>query len=445
MGDEHTWKKVMDIIRRYDHPFVVVSATARTTRKLVEATELARHQLPEAKAVVKKISERHRLLTEQFIATYGNQYHSKTSKKCTQWIKKCEDKLLKLLDQISKLQVLPLHLSDAVTATGEQLSSYLFAQCACSYGIQSRWVDAASIIKTDSSYGGAKPDEKAIQAQCHNLFSSASPNPILIIGGFYGSDPKGNTTTLGFEGSDLTASLIGSALSAKSIEIWTDVSGIYTCDPRVVPDAHPIDELSYSEATELAYFGAKVLHPSTMKPASRKNIPLFVKNIFDPDKPGTKIHHRARKNGSVKALTFLADASILTIRARSNQSGYEFLAHFFDRLHQFNIPVDVVTTTEAAVSVALRSEVLTASLLDSLQEIGSLEQLNNRAIISLIGCSISRSDQIAEMVFQSISQNDISMLSFSQPKQNLNLVIENSEVRDAIRSIHQRIFKNDVS
>lgn len=441
MDDEHTWKQVMDIIRGYEHPLVVVSATARTTRQLIKAAKYAPDQFPKAKKIADEISDRHLLLVNRFISEYGQKYHSQTTEACKRWIMECEKKLVTYLQKIVDRQTLTPKLSDAVAAVGEQFSSYLFTCCAKSYGINTHWLDARSIIKTDSEFGNANPLLGPIKSTAADITKLIDSGQIPVIGGFYGSDTVGHTTTLGFEGSDFTASLLGAALDAKSIEIWTDVSGIYTCDPRVVSEARAIPELSYREATDLAYFGAKVLHPSTMKPASRKNIPLYVKNIFAPKEPGTKIHGHSPTNGFVKAITFLDDAAILSIRAADGQSGPQFLADIFRRFHRYHLAVDVVTTTEAAISVALRKDLLTQPLIASLQEIGTVDQVNNCGIISLIGCRINSASQISNRILQAIPRETIFMLSYSKQKRNLNVVLAEEDLLPAVRAIHKRIVE----
>lgn len=345
------------------------------------------------------------------------------------------------LSEIHTTHELTLELKDAVAAIGERLSSYLFARCGAIAGLPTVWVDASDIMRTDSDFGKASPKIEFINRRVRRLVDQLGDKQIPVMGGYYGRDEAGNTTTLGFEGSDYTASLIGAALSAETIEIWTDVSGIYTCDPRLIPAAQPIPQLSFQEATELAYFGAKVLHPSTTKPASQRQIPVWVKNIFKPDQPGTCISHETAPNGRVKAMTFKEDCVIITVTSAQTVMGYEFLAGVFEILHELHLPVDVVTTTEASVSIAIKNEERINEAVAQLQQFGSVELKPNQGIISLVGCAKENSHALVNKVLDTINSSSVNLISFSHSKGNLNIVMENEEVLASVKSIHKSIFE----
>lgn len=439
MGNEHTWRTVLDIINTYRNPVVVVSATARTTRQLIAAGKAARDDLDNALSISKAIAERHETLIDNFLAK-TNREHDEIAASCKFWIVERIQELDDLLQQIAVQKTFSLQIKDTVASIGEQLSAYLFARCGRAYGLKTQWIDARSIIKTDSDFGQADPNYTRIKQNASTLKTASAQNQIPILGGFYGEDEQQQITTLGFEGSDYTASLLGAALQAEAVEIWTDVSGIYTCDPNVVLGARPIPELSFQEATELAYFGAKVLHPSTMKPVAAAEIPVFVKNIFEADHPGTKIHHQQNGSGWAKALTYLQDIIILTVTSKGECSGHQFLARFFNELHNSHIPVNAVTTTEASVSVALLADAVTEELCHKFGQIGMVTKEIDQGLISLVGCEFEKAGDIRQTIYSAIAEDTPTLISYSKTKQNFNIALPKTQLIPAVCRIHDALF-----
>lgn len=442
MGDEHTWRRVLDIISNYENPVVVVSATERTTRQLVAAADLAADNFSEAEEIAESIRTRHRSLVLNFLSDISLEKRENALSACSKWIDQCISTLLELLQQISEQGSTPA-IKDTIASIGEQLSAYLLSRCGQAAGLQTTWIDATQVINTDSDFGQAIPDRNKIQQNIDLLSSTVKEQSIPIMGGYYGQNDQGQITTLGFEGSDYTASLIGAALGAEAIEIWTDVSGIYTCDPQVVETARPIAELSFQEATELAYFGAKVLHPSTMKPAAAAGIAVYVKNIFEPSHPGTKIHAETVENGWAKAITYLNDIIILTVTAAKSQEGHRFLAAVFNVLDNAHQPVNAVTTTEAAVSVALPDNRKVDKLEELLSNFGSVELEKKQGLISIIGCSFNNIETIQNHVLAGIPGMEPSLISYSKSKQNLNIALSETSLIPAVCRIHDLLFEKD--
>ncbi|WP_441000342.1 aspartate kinase [Fodinibius sp. SL11] len=437
MSDAQTWQQVVNIIKRYESPFVVVSATSRTTRKLIEAARTALDDIDESYSIASEINHRHKKIIQDFFD--GSPNDASVLDNCNNRIDELSDGLETQLKTINSEQELTAQKKDAIASVGEQLSSYLFAQCASTVGLSTRWVDAGDIIRTDSDFGKANPNEDYIANQSASLKKIIDNGQVPIMGGYYGIDDHGHTTTLGFEGSDYSASLIGAALNAEAIEIWTDVSGIFTCDPRFVPDAKPISQLSFQEATELAYFGAKVLHPSTTKPASQKQIPVWVKNIFDPDKSGTRISSESTRVGPVKAITYKENCTIVTVTSSQTVMGYEFLAGVFDILRWHHLAVDVVTTTEASVSIGIENGANLDEVIEQLKGYGSVDVLDQQGIISLVGCSNDRS--LVTNILTQVNNVPQNLISYSRAKGNLNLVVDKDQVLPVVRDIHQKLFE----
>lgn len=436
MSDAKTWQQVIDIITQYKSPFIVVSATARTTRKLIKAAKTAIDNIEEAKGIAADIKQRHKKLTAEFLSNYQNEEQINTN--CNTWIEEQIENLNTELNAINTEQELSEQKKDAIASIGEKLSSYLFTQCASAAGLATYWINATDIIRTDSEFGQANPDEDYIASQAAFLKKLIEKNKIPVMGGYYGMDKSGYTTTLGFEGSDYSASLIGAALDAEAIEIWTDVSGIFTCDPRFVPDAKPIPQLSFQEATELAYFGAKVLHPSTTKPASKKQIPVWVKNIFEPEEPGTCISTESADGQKVKAITYKKNCSIVTVTSSQTVMGYEFLAGVFDTLRWHHLAVDVVTTTEASVSIGIENGASLDQAIKQLNSFGSVDILNNQGIISLVGCDTDPT--LLSEILSTVKDVPQHLISYSKSKGNLNLVTNSEQILPVVKRIHNELF-----
>lgn len=442
MNDHQTWKQVLDIIKMYEYPVVVVSATARTTRQLVEAGRLAaQNESEQANDVADSILERHKILVSDFLEENPHPKNKLIKESCD---KKLEEKiglLKKLLSYTEKRQDFSDKMRDAVTSIGEQISSYLLAQCGLAVDILTQHVEAKKLVKTDAEYGKANPNRMLINQKCGSLETILESGFTPIIGGFYGEAPDGTTTTLGFEGSDYTASLIGGALHAKAIEIWTDVSGIYTSDPRHIEEAKPIPELSYFDATEMAYFGARVLHPSTLKPAQERNIPVLVKNMFEPEAPGTRIIRESEHHKDVLAMSFKSDISLFTVSAYETVMGYSFLTKVFEALEKFRLPVDAVNTTEASVTIALTNSDKLNDLSKSLIEVGTVQLEQNKGLISLIGCTIFEMDKLTQKVFSSMDSEEIDMITFTKEKRILSFVVEENRLIETAQRIHSNLFK----
>ena len=441
MDDEHTWRRVLQIISNYDHPVVIVSATARTTRQLIAAAELAVVDFGQASSKAIDIRDRHRIIVRNFMDHYNNESATLISEKCEEWIDKCIATFQEHLIHISETGNLKPDRKDAVASIGEQLSSRLLAYCGTLFGLETVWIDARDVIKTDSDFGNANPVTGLIEESSEQISDQHRQGKVPVMGGYYGEDKNHNITTLGFEGSDFSASLVGSALNAENIEIWTDVSGIYTCDPRVVEDAFPISKLSFREATEMAYFGAKVLHPSTMNPAEQKNIPILVKNIFEPDHPGTTIQGDAPTDRTAKAMTFLKDVTIITVTSHHARMGYDFLSGVFKVLKDYRHSVNVVTTTEASISLALQTKKINPDLIQALQPMGDITRIDKQGIISLIGCAFESMDSITGMVLSAVPKIRVYMISYSSEKKNLNIVLPLDELIPSVQAIHRKLFK----
>lgn len=441
MADHKTWKQVLEIISNYEYPVVVVSATARTTRQLVEAGNLAaKGKLEEALEISKSIKERHNGIVADFLEENPHAKNKLIKDSCTKNTEAKIGKLNKLLTYTERQGTLSPQMKDAISAMGEQISSYLLAQCGLALDMMTQHIEARKLIKTDSEYGKANPNRLLINQHCGSLETVLENGFTPIIGGFYGESKDKTITTLGFEGSDYSASLIGAAIGAKTIEIWTDVSGVYTGDPRFIPEAKPLAEMSYFDATEMAYFGAKVLHPSTLKPAQERNIPVFVKNMFKPEDKGTKIIRDSKHDLDVLALSFKENMTTVTVSAYETVMGYSFLTKVFAVLEKHRLAVDAVNTTEASVTIALSDSDILDQLSKEFIEIGTVSIEKGKGLLTLIGCSIHSIDRLIDSVFSTLGNLDTDLISFTKEKRILNLVLNEDELVDMAKKVHKKLF-----
>jgi aspartate kinase len=441
MADHKTWKQVLNIINNYEYPVVVVSATARTTRQLVEAGSLAaKGNLDEALEISSSIKERHNKIVSDFLEENPHAKNKLIKDSCAKNTEAKIGKLNKLLTYTQRQGTLSPQMKDAISAMGEQISSYLLAQCGLALDMMTQHIEARRLIKTDNEYGKANPNKMLINQHCGSLETVLENGFTPIIGGFYGEAPDKTITTLGFEGSDYSASLIGGAVGAETIEIWTDVSGVYTGDPRFIPEAKPLSEISYFDATEMAYFGAKVLHLSTLKPAQERNIPVYVKNMFKPDDEGTKIIRDSKHDLDVLALSFKQNMATVTISAYETVMGYSFLTKVFSVLEKHRLAVDAVNTTEASVTIALSDTEVLNELSKEFIEIGTVTIEKEKGLLTLIGCSITSAKMLTDLIFKSLGKTQVNMISFTKEKRILNVVMEDEILIETARKVHKNLF-----
>jgi aspartate kinase len=441
MADHKTWKQALEIIKNYEYPVVVVSATAQTTQQLLEAAQLASNgKLEDAFEFSKSIQNRHNEIVSEFLSENPHAKHNLIKDSCEKHTASKISKLNKLLTYTERQADLSPQMQDAILAIGEQISSYLLAQCGLSLDMMTQHIEARKLIKTDEEYGRANPNLMLINQHCGSLETVLESGFTPIIGGFYGETKDKTVTTLGFEGSDYTASLIGGAIGAETIEIWSDVSGIYTGDPRCIPEARPLKEMSYYDATEMAYFGAKVLHPSTLKPAQERNIPVLVKNSFKPEDAGTRIVRESDHDLEVLSLSFKKQLATITVNAYETVMGYSFLTKVFSILGKHRLAVDAVNTTEASVTIALSDNKYLDELSKEFVEVGTVNIKKGKGLLTLIGCSIHSADILTEKIFSALGSTKIDMISFSKEKRILNLVLNDDELVEAAKKVHSKLF-----
>jgi aspartate kinase len=328
--------------------------------------------------------------------------------------------------------------SDAIWASGELLSTAILYALSQSLGFPSKLLDARKLIVTDENFGNANViwdlTTQTIREQIHQ----ESPS-LWIVQGFIGSTVQGVTTTLGRGGSDYSASIFGACLSAKRIEIWTDVDGIMTTDPRKVPSARTIPELTYAEAAELAFFGAKVVHPATIQPAVESGIPVWVKNTKKPELQGTLVKSSAPGTG-LRAIAGRKGAMLITITSSRMLMAYGFLKRIFSIFDHFKTSVDLVATSEVSVSVTINETQDVQALLQALEELGSVRIENSVAIVSLVGQDLWKQETFLVRAFQALNGIPVLLISMGSSEINLSMVVREQDLDGAVEKFHAEFF-----
>ncbi|TAT64333.1 lysine-sensitive aspartokinase 3, partial [Enterobacter cloacae] len=309
-------------------------------------------------------------------------------------------------------------LTDELVSHGELMSTLLFVEIMRERNVQAQWFDVRKIMRTSDRFGRAEPDVEALAELTNQQLVPRLDEGIVITQGFIGSEAKGRTTTLGRGGSDYTAALLGEALHATRVDIWTDVPGIYTTDPRVVSAAKRIDVIAFEEAAEMATFGAKVLHPATLLPAVRSDIPVFVGSSKDPKAGGTLVCKKTENPPLFRALALRRKQTLVTLHSHNMLHSRGFLAEVFGILARHNISVDLITTSEVSIALTLDTTgststgdtLLTQSLLIELSELCRVEVEENLALVAIIGNKLSRACGVGKEVFGVLDPFNIRMI-----------------------------------
>ena len=417
---------------------VVVSAMAKVTDQLIAAsTSAGRGDRTGALAISARLRHRHvdtsrALLDDPRFATL-------------QPILDAEfDSLDDLLRGIAAVGELTPRTSDLVVSIGERLSSRMVAEAFAQRGLHGAHVDARTCIITDNQHGKAIPQDAAIEAcLAEKVLPLIQSGSTPVLGGFIGATADGVTTTLGRGGSDFTAALVGGGLHASAIEIWTDVDGIMTTDPRICPDALRVKTISFEEAAELAYFGAKVLHPATILPAVQKNIPVFVLNSRNPQNEGTRIAAIPQPCTSpFKCIAAKRRLTIIDIVASRMLMTHGYLKAVFDVFDKYKCPIDMVSTSEVSISVTVDSNEALPLICAELAKIADVKYEGQKALICLVGDNIRGFSGMAAQVFTAVQHINIRMISQGASEINMSFMIEESDVEEAVRALHKTFFAN---
>ncbi|MFW0767351.1 lysine-sensitive aspartokinase 3 [Trabulsiella odontotermitis] len=340
-------------------------------------------------------------------------------------------------------------LTDELVSHGELMSTLLFVEILRERGVQAQWFDVRKVMRTNDRFGRAEPDVAALSELCLQQLAPRLAEGMVITQGFIGSEGKGRTTTLGRGGSDYTAALLGEALKAKRVDIWTDVPGIYTTDPRIVPAARRINEIAFEEAAEMATFGAKVLHPATLLPAVRSEIPVFVGSSKDPKAGGTLVCNKTENPPLFRALALRRNQTLVTLHSLNMLHSRGFLAEVFGILARHNISVDLITTSEVSIALTLDTTgststgdtLLTQALLTELSSLCRVEVEEGLALVALIGNHLSRACGVGKEVFGVLEPFNIRMICYGASSYNLCFLVPGNESEKVVQKLHHNLFE----
>jgi aspartate kinase len=420
-------------------PVVVVSAMAKVTDQLLRAAAAASQgDRTGALAISSRLRARHR---DTACALLNDRTNSAA---LVTLIDEKFDALDEILRGVSAIHELTPRISDLIVSHGERISSRIVAGAFSERGVNAVHADAREFIITDATFQKAVPQHDIIEKRApEKLMPLLCEGKVPVMGGFIASNEAGLTTTLGRGGSDYTGALVGGALNVETIEIWTDVDGIMTADPRVCPDALRVKEISFEEAAELAYFGAKVLHPATILPAVKKNIPVQVLNSRNPSCEGTRIISLAPHCKSpFKSIAVKKKLSIIDVVASRMLMSHGYLSQIFAIFDKHKCPVDMVSTSEVSVSLTVDSNASLPELSADLSKLADVKYEGKKALVCMVGEDIRGQNGIAAQVFNAIRHVNVRMISQGASEINMSFMIEEDDADEAVRSLHAAFFKD---
>ena len=416
-------------------PLVVVSALAKVTDSLVAIAQLAEDGASDkAAGEVKQLLERH--------VAVATAVTGASRAKLLEDVKREFDELNGLVHALSVLREVSPRSRDAVYAVGELVSSRIVSAAFADHGIASSWLDARTVLITDAEHNAAAPD---MMETCDRARERVAPllaeGKVVVLGGFIGATAAGITSTLGRGGSDYSAAIFGSCLGVDEIQIWTDVDGMLTADPRIVPQPRLVPQLSFAEASELAYFGAKVLHPSTILPAVAKNIPVRILNSRRPDNTGTLITAEGRPTeGRLTALACKRDVTVIDITSTRMLMAHGFLRRLFEVFERFKTAVDVVTTSEVSVSVTVDDTRRLEAILDNLHNFAEASCEREMAIICAVGENLRTDPTLFGRAVTSLERIPLRLVSQAGSRRNITFVLRDADVPHAMMRLHETFF-----
>ncbi len=415
-------------------PVVVVSALATVTDELLEAgNAAAKGHLGAALATVRNIYVRHEELADSLV---DGSAHSALDRELRSEFRALES----LLHDLEAARQLNPKSQDHLLGFGERFSSRLVTEALCEAGVHAAHVDAGACIVTDTRHGQASPvwdaTNQRLQETLGPLLESGQ---VPVLGGFIASTCDGVPTTLGRGGSDFSAAIVGAALSAARVEIWTDVDGIMTTDPKLCSEARVIRKVSFDEASEMAHFGAKVLHPATLGPAMRENIPVYILNSRRPEGAGTEITARAKKANVVSAITAKRKVAAVEI-AFAQAVDSELLRTVYAVFDRYSCPVDIMATSPGRMLLLVGSTCALPKIAVDLRDVAEVRWENHKALVCLVGENIRRQPDVASRVFAAISDMDVHVLCQGASDRTISFLVEESKVEESVQRLHGIFF-----
>jgi aspartate kinase len=434
MKDREAMLRSANIIKKHNSHLVIVSATYGTTNQLVEISNTAPSaEWKNCRKIVTKIRERHLKLAQDL----------EVPNQAIEDIELILNELKTLAKGINLLKDCSPKAYDSLLAIGERLSSRLFTECLAQVWNDKKvsCLDVREVMITDQNFNVARPLKDELKKQCQTrLVEAKHGHHAYVTQGFIGSSENGLTTTLGRGGSDYSAALLAWGAEADVLQIWTDVAGIASTDPRICTEATPISEITFSEASELANFGAKILHPATLAPAAEVNIPVFVGSSYEPDSTGTWISEETKSKPLIRAMAMRKDQTLLTLKNPKMLQTYGFLFSIFKVFNDHKMSVDSITTSEISVAMTINGQMnqnISNEFLKDLAELGDLKVEEDLSLISLIGNKINHTPGLAANIFNSIPEINVRMICLGASKHNFCFLVNNSDAQEAIQLLHK--------
>ncbi|MBC7714307.1 MAG: lysine-sensitive aspartokinase 3 [Rhizobacter sp.] len=436
MGDAQCMLRSANVALKQGSKIVVVSATSGTTNDLIELANTAeKSSWEKAQVIINKIKNKHHKIAADLELDKSSLLMM--------------DEMLGELESMSRgihlLKDCSLKAMDSMQSFGERLSSILFRQAMTltlnkeKSNAKSEWLDVRDVLITDHQFGKARPLTAEIVSRCEKRLGAIRHEEVIYVTqGFIGSTEDGMTTTLGRGGSDYSAAILAEGVKADILEIWTDVAGIATTDPRICPEARSIPEISFKEASELATFGAKILHPATLMPAIRSQIPVFVGSSFGADLGGTWIKKDVEHTPLVRAMAIRKKQVLVTVSTPEMLYSHGFLFSIFKIFNDHKVSIDAITTSEISVSMTLDdSALLNKALIRDLEQQAEVLVEEDLSLISLIGNNINHTPGLAKKIFDSISDINVRMICLGASKHNFCFIVDGTQGEEAIKRLHK--------
>ncbi len=445
VGTSRAMQQAISIVAREEErgtPLVVLSACSGITNKLVQIADAAGHSaLDEAMMLAGEVRSFHLNLLDELIK--GTELKAELATTIGGLANRLE-MLIKGVDIVGELTE---RSKDMFCSFGELLSTTVFAAAMKELGHNVAWVDVRTVMITDDNFGFARPLDEICEVNVRKMITPLlAAGTTVVTQGYIGATKDGRTTTLGRGGSDFSAALLGAWLDDNSIQIWTDVDGVMTCDPRLVPEARSIRVMTFSEAAELAYLGAKVLHPDTIAPAVQKNIPVYVLNSLHPDAKGTIITNDPERlsgmsyEGLVKSIAVKKSQCIINVRSNRMMGRHGFMNELFGLFARYGISVEMISTSEVSVSLTVDDKSFNNELIQDLKTLGEVEIEHNVATISVVGDNLRMSRGVAGRIFSALKDVNLRMISQGASEINVGFVVEEHEVATAVNNLHREFF-----
>jgi aspartate kinase len=439
--DAAAMSNVIRIVKAHldEQPIIVISAIARATNELEQTARVAASGAEdEAISIVTKLFERHNTIIDNLITSRARAaeleavfYDHLTEIKA-------------LVKGLAILRELTPRTMDAMCSYGERLSSRIIAAGLQEADVDAVWVDAKDFMTTDENFGKAQPLTELVTSNLERMV-----RPLLakwqtpVTQGFIGVTQSGAYTTMGRESSDYSASIIGAAMNAERVQIWTDVDGILTADPRMVSDTKKVNRMSFEEAFELSYFGAKVLHPNTMLPVLEKKIPVQILNSRREGSSGTVVDMTLDESSAppiIKSIAFKKNLSIISITPHKRFSQYLFWEGIFNVLTRYGITTGMMGTSEYSIAFTVETNLAVEGLLHDLGEFGSVKVFERKGSLCLVGKGIRGTAGISNRIFQALAGVNVTMVSYGASDISMTLVIDENQIHDAINCLHREFF-----